>query len=50
MLTRTGADAPMGQFFRRFWQPVALSRELAEHDGPPLRVNQRCAIHSHWII
>ena len=39
MLTRTGADTPMGQFFRRFWQPVALSRELAEPDGPPLRVN-----------
>ena len=25
MLTQTTtADAPMGQFFRRFWQPVAL--------------------------
>jgi phthalate 4,5-dioxygenase oxygenase subunit len=38
MLTRTGADTPMGQFFRRFWQPVALSRELPEADGAPLRV------------
>lgn len=37
-LTRTGADTPMGQYFRRFWQPVALSRELAEPDGAPLRV------------
>lgn len=28
------------------------SLELCQHDppGPPLRVNQRCAIHSHWII
>jgi phthalate 4,5-dioxygenase oxygenase subunit len=39
MLTRTGPDTPMGQFFRRFWQPVALSRELPESDGAPLRVN-----------
>lgn len=39
MLTRTGPETPMGQYFRRFWQPVALSRELPENDGPPLRVN-----------
>jgi phenylpropionate dioxygenase-like ring-hydroxylating dioxygenase large terminal subunit len=39
MLTRTGPDTPMGQFFRRFWQPVALSRELPEADGAPMRVN-----------
>ena len=38
-LTRTGAETPMGQYFRRFWQPVALSRELPENDGAPLRVN-----------
>ena len=37
-LTRTGPETPMGQYFRRFWQPVALSRELPEADGPPLRV------------
>ncbi len=39
LLTRTGPAAPMGQYFRRFWQPVALSEELAEADGPPVRVN-----------
>ena len=39
LLTRTGAGTPMGQYFRRFWQPVALSRELPEPDGAPLRVN-----------
>ncbi len=39
LLTRTGADTPMGQYFRRYWQPVALSRELPEPDGAPLRVN-----------
>ena len=30
LLTRTGADTPMGQYFRRFWQPVALVEELPE--------------------
>jgi phthalate 4,5-dioxygenase oxygenase subunit len=39
LLTRTGPDTPMGRFFRRFWQPVALSRQLPEPDGAPLRVN-----------
>ncbi len=39
LLTRTGADTPMGQYFRRFWQPVALSQELREPDGAPTRVN-----------
>ena len=38
MLTQTEADTPMGEYFRRFWQPVALSEELPEPDGPPLRV------------
>jgi len=37
-LTLTGAPTPMGQYFRRFWQPVALSSELPEADGPPLRL------------
>jgi len=37
-LTRTGAQTPMGRFFRRFWQPVALSEELPEPDGAPIRV------------
>ena len=38
LLTRTGAGTAMGEYFRRFWQPVALARELAEPDGPPIRV------------
>ncbi len=37
-LTQTGAETAMGQFFRRFWQPVALSEELPEADGPPIRL------------
>jgi phenylpropionate dioxygenase-like ring-hydroxylating dioxygenase large terminal subunit len=38
LLTRTGAGTPMGEYFRRFWQPVALSRELPEPDCAPIRV------------
>ena len=39
LLTQTDAGTPMGEYFRRFWQPVALSQELAEPDGTPVRVN-----------
>ncbi|HYB69124.1 MAG TPA: Rieske 2Fe-2S domain-containing protein [Candidatus Bathyarchaeia archaeon] len=38
LLTQTGSGAPMGEYFRRFWMPVALSRELPEPDCPPVRV------------
>ena len=38
LLTRTGAGTPMGEYFRRYWLPVALSRELPERDGAPIRV------------
>lgn len=38
LLTQTGSDKPMGQYFRRFWQPVALSREVPERDGPPIKL------------
>ncbi len=38
LLTRTGAGTAMGEYFRRFWQPFALSREIAEPDCPPIRV------------
>ncbi|WP_119419073.1 Rieske 2Fe-2S domain-containing protein [Desertibaculum subflavum] len=38
LLTRTGAETPMGRYFRRFWQPVALSEELPARDGAPIRV------------
>jgi phthalate 4,5-dioxygenase oxygenase subunit len=38
LLTRTGPKTPMGDLFRRFWQPVLLSAELPEPDGPPVRV------------
>ena len=38
ILTQTDAETPMGEYFRRFWQPVALSEELPEPDSAPLRV------------
>jgi phthalate 4,5-dioxygenase len=38
LLTRTGHATPMGQYFRRFWLPVALSKELPAADCPPKRL------------
>lgn len=38
LLTRTGPGAAMGEYFRRHWLPVALSRELPEPDGAPIRL------------
>ena len=37
-LTRVGPDTPMGRLMRRYWQPVALSSELADSDGAPIRL------------
>ncbi len=36
-LTRVGPGTPMGQLFRRYWIPAALSEQLPEPDGPPVR-------------
>jgi phthalate 4,5-dioxygenase oxygenase subunit len=38
LLTRTGPGTATGEYFRRFWQPVALSIELPTPDCPPIRV------------
>ena len=38
VLVRTGPGTPMGEYFRRYWLPVALSREMPEPDSPPIRV------------
>src|SRR3954465_2024928 len=38
LLTRTGPGTPMGEYFRRYWLPVALSRGLPEPDCAPVRV------------
>jgi phenylpropionate dioxygenase-like ring-hydroxylating dioxygenase large terminal subunit len=37
-LTRTGAGTLMGELFRRYWLPALLASEVAEPDGPPVRV------------
>jgi phthalate 4,5-dioxygenase len=38
LLVHTGPDTPMGQYLRRFWQPVLLASELPGPDCPPVRV------------
>jgi phthalate 4,5-dioxygenase len=37
-LTRVGPGTPMGNLFRRYWLPAALSSELTDPDGAPVRV------------
>jgi len=37
-LTRIGPGTPGGEMMRRYWQPAAMSSELPENDGAPLRV------------
>ena len=37
-LTRVGAGTPMGEALRRYWIPAALSTDLTERDGAPIRV------------
>jgi phenylpropionate dioxygenase-like ring-hydroxylating dioxygenase large terminal subunit len=37
-ITRVGPGTPMGNVMRRYWQPMALSHELPENDGAPIRV------------
>lgn len=38
LVTRTNAGTAMGELFRRYWLPALLSEELAENDGPPVRL------------
>ena len=38
LVTRTGSGTFLGAVMRRYWIPVALSAELAEPDGPPVRL------------
>ena len=37
-LIRTGPGTPMGNLMRRYWVPVLQSNEIAEPDGPQVRV------------
>src|SRR5579875_365206 len=38
LVTNTNPGTPMGELFRRFWLPVALSEELPGPDCAPIRV------------
>ena len=38
LLCRVEGDAPMGALMRHHWIPACLSEEVAERDGPPVRV------------
>ena len=38
VLVRTGPGTPTGKLLRRYWVPVLLSSEIAEPDGPQVRV------------
>ena len=38
LLTRVGPGTAMGEAMRRYWIPALLVREIAEPDGPPVRV------------
>jgi phthalate 4,5-dioxygenase len=38
LLTRVGKGTPLGELFRCYWIPALLSEEIAEPDGPPVRV------------
>jgi phthalate 4,5-dioxygenase len=38
LLIRTGPGTPMGNLMRRYWVPVLSSSEIAEPDGPQVRV------------
>src|SRR5574342_1385370 len=38
LLCRVGRGTPMGELMRQYWIPAALSTELPERDGAPLRV------------
>ncbi len=38
LLCRIEGDAPMGKLMRRHWVPAALSEQLAEPDGAPIRL------------
>src|SRR5438093_13335172 len=38
LLCRVGRGTPMGELMRQYWVPAALSSELPEREGAPLRV------------
>ena len=39
LLVRIGPGTAMGNLFRRFWTPIMVAEEIAEPDGPPVKVD-----------
>lgn len=37
LLTQVGTGTPLGEMMRRYWHPIALTEQVAEPDGAPLR-------------
>lgn len=46
ILTRVGADTPMGRMMRRFWHPIAASKQVVA-DGDPLRT---MLLGEHFVV
>ena len=38
LLCRVGPGTPMGTLMRQYWVPAALSSELPQREGAPLRI------------
>lgn len=38
LLMEVGPGTPMNACFKRFWLPIALSTDVADSDGDPMRV------------
>jgi phthalate 4,5-dioxygenase len=38
LITRVGQGTAMGNTMRRYWVPALLAHEIADLDGPPVRV------------
>ena len=38
IVTRVGPGTPMGKTLRMYWVPALLASEIADRDGPPVRV------------
>jgi len=47
LLTHVGAGTPLGDVLRRYWQPIALSSQVAEPDGTPLRTK---LLGEHFVV
>jgi phthalate 4,5-dioxygenase len=47
VLSHVGRGTPLGGFMRRYWHPIALSSQVAQPDGDPLRVQ---LLGEHFVV